>query len=192
MQTLDHHLNLTDPFADIQSTTRLHLTKHGCGAYTFEDGSALTRFVSEHIPMRIIELGTALGYTACCMAEGSQHAHIDTIEGDAEHVKLAREQIALHGLSSRITVYHGKFEHVLQTLHAGYNMAFFDGYAPSMDIILQIRNLLVENGILICSNLQLGRGTESRRLDAELANHVRWQKLTSIESGQTAILIKRS
>jgi predicted O-methyltransferase YrrM len=184
-------ISIEDPFADIQAATRLHRAQHGCGAYTFKDGPALIRLANERRPSRVLELGTALGYTACCLAHGSPQAHVDTIEGDPDHVMLARTHIAQHGLTSRIFVHHGNFDAVLTTLPPGYDLAFFDGFAPPLDTILHIRKLLTEGGLLICSNLQLGSDREARRIAAELAAQSRWQQQDPIEGGRTAVLIKR-
>jgi predicted O-methyltransferase YrrM len=181
-----------DPFADVQAATRQHRREHGCGAYTFEDGPALIRLAGQQRPMRILELGTALGYTACCLAYGSPPARVDTIEADSEHVALARAQIARHDLSTRVVVHHGTFDTVLKTLQPVYNLAFFDGFTPTLDTVLKMRELLVAGGLLVCSNLQLGSGDEAARLAAELADSSHWQSCDPIESGRTAVLIKRS
>lgn len=180
-----------DPYAALQAATRLHRAKHGCGAFTFEDGPALTRLAQAKQAHRILELGTALGYTACCLTHGSPHAHLDTIEGDPEHVRQARAHIAHYDLQSRITVHSGDFDAVLATLQPGYDMAFFDGFAPALHTVLHMRNLLGKGGLLICSNLQLGSGREARQLAAELADPTHWQPLAPIEGGQTHVFAKR-
>jgi predicted O-methyltransferase YrrM len=77
------------PFELIQSMTRQHRADHGCGAYTFEDGPGLTTLAATHHAGRVLELGTALGYTACCFAAATPNTHVDTIERDSEHVRLA-------------------------------------------------------------------------------------------------------
>jgi predicted O-methyltransferase YrrM len=182
--------NTLDPFADVQAVTRRHQNQHGCGAYTFEDDQALIGLSNQHRPKRVLELGTALGYTACCLAHGSPQADVDTIERDSSHVALAREQIAKHDFDARISVHEGDFNTVLATLQPGYNMAFFDGFAPEFETILQVRKLLAVGGVLICSNLQLGRGSEARQLASALADESRWQRQDPIEGGRTVVLIK--
>src|SRR6202522_4312055 len=82
------------PFEFIQSMTRQHRADHGCGAYTFEDGPGLTALAATHRASRVLELGTALGYTGCCLAAAASNTHVDSIEMDTEHVRLARENIA--------------------------------------------------------------------------------------------------
>jgi predicted O-methyltransferase YrrM len=189
---MKHHTDVSnpDPFTDVQAATRQHRREHGCGAYTFEDGPALIRLAAQHRPVRILELGTALGYTACCLAYGSPLAQVDTIEADAMHVELAQAQIARHDLSARVFVHHGRFDSVLTTLQPVYSMAFFDGFTPTPDIVAKMRELLVDGGLLVCSNLQLGSGDEAARLAAELADASRWQSGDPIENGRTAVLIK--
>lgn len=183
--------NLTDPFADIQAATRKHRSAHGCLAYTFEDGESLQRLSADRRPSRILELGTALGYTACCLAHGSPNAKLDTIEGDAEHARLAREHIEQHGLSDRITVHHGWFDEVLPRLKTGYDLIFFDGYAPPPATIRQLRELLNSGGLLVCSNVQLAGQEEFRALRTELDDATRWDALPGIEHGRTWLRVKR-
>ena len=179
-----------DPFADVQQATRQHLRRHGCGAYTFEDGPALAALSGWKQPQRVLELGTGLGYTACCLAQGCAVARVDTIEGDAEHVALAREQITKHALAHRITVHYGQFDEILGQLKAGYALAFFDGFEPPPATIARVRDLLAVGGMLVCSNLQLGRGTPARQLAQDLDDASRWQRLASIEGGRSAVRIK--
>lgn len=179
-----------DPFVGIQNATRDHRAHHGCGAYTFEDGPALRVLAAKYLPARILELGTALGYTACCMAGGSPLANVDTVEADAEHVALARLHIARHGLEERVAVHHGQFSEVLPRLLPGYGMAFFDGFAPPPETIAQLRQLLATGGVLVCSNVQLAHGQAARDLAHELNNRNCWQPQAPIEGGRTQVLVK--
>ena len=98
---------------DLYRISVAHRKVHGCEAYTFEDGPALTALSGWKRPQRVLELGTALGYTACCLAQGCVSARVDTVEGDATHVALAREEIARHALTHRITVHYGQFDEIL-------------------------------------------------------------------------------
>ena len=179
-----------DPFASVQQATRRHLAQHGCGAYTFEDGPALRKLAARVQPLRVLELGTALGYSACCMAHGSAQALVDTVERDPSHVALAREQIALHGMSARITVHQGEFDQVLPKLAPGYDMVFFDGFAPPIEIIEAIGRLLAVGGILVCANLLLAHRDEARQLAIALDDTRMWTPLDSLEGGRTKVLKK--
>lgn len=177
----------SDPYVAVQNATRTHRMLHGCGAYTFEDGPGLIRLQAELQAHRVLELGTALGYTACCLAHCSPSVEVDTIEADAQHVALARDQIAQSRLAGRVTVHQGQFEQVLPGLGNGYELAFFDGFAPPHHVVRRLRELLTDNGVLVCSNLQLSSGSDARDLRADLDDPHRWQKLPPVEGGRTVV-----
>lgn len=180
-----------DPFAQIQTRTRRHQLQHGCGAYTFEDGAALTELVAEHEPSRILELGTALGYTACCLAAGNSAASVETIEADAEHARLAAAEIERADLSHRIRVHNGTFENVLPKLSEGFDFAFFDGFAPSVSIIRLLHRQLARGGVLVCSNTQLAKRNALSQISDDFHDPSLWELAGSIESKRTFVLIKR-
>lgn len=173
------------PFDFIQAATREHRQHHGCGAYTFEDGPGLLALVAAEQPQRVLELGTALGFTACCLASATPTTQVDTLERDPQHVALAREQITQAGLAARVAVHHGEFSAVLGSLAGPYDLAFFDGFAPDAVLIRQLRALLRAGGVLVCSNLGLAQGDARSALEQDLHDTARWVRLTSLEGGGT-------
>ncbi|MEW5422958.1 O-methyltransferase [Amorphus sp. 3PC139-8] len=174
-------------FDTIQQATRDHRNAHGCGAYTFEDGPGLTALAAEAGASRALELGTALGYTACCIAAAGPAVMVDTVELDPVHVRLGRENIAAAGLSDRISVHEGDFEAVMAGFAPGYDFAFFDGFAPAVTLIGRIRDLLVPGGMLACANLQMAKCD----LAQELGDSRRWRPADAIEGGKTRAFIKQ-
>lgn len=177
----------SDPYAALQTKTREHRRTHGCEAYTFEDGEGLVAISIKLRSARVIELGTALGYTACCLASGSPNTRVDTIESDPIHVELARQNIAEVSLSSRVTVHLGNFETVLKTFTSGYDLAFFDGFAPSTKILQSLLHLLTPGGVLVCANIGLAAPTETQRMRSMLDDLTVWQLLPSIEAGASVV-----
>ncbi|MCT7373754.1 O-methyltransferase [Chelativorans salis] len=177
-------------FDFIQEATRSHRARHGCGAYTFEDGAGLIALASAHECRRAIELGTALGYTACCLASATDETLVDTIERDPRHVALARENVRKAGYDARITVHEGDFLAVMARLAGPYDLAFFDGFAPDRTLIARLRALLREEGVLVCANLALAGGTTERELEAEFANADHWSAIGRLEGGATRIYRK--
>src|SRR6202042_1981271 len=137
-----------DPFAKIRTATDAHRAKHGCGTYPYNNGPLLAALAGAANARRILELGTALGYTALSFASGAPDATVDTIERDPEHVRLARENIAAASLDHRITVHEGDFATILPTLDPGYDVAFFDGHTPSPALHKALRGLLRTGGTL--------------------------------------------
>jgi predicted O-methyltransferase YrrM len=182
----------TTPFDFIQKATRWHRLRHWCSAYAFKDGAGLIDIAKRYSPARVIELGTALGFTACCLASSGEAVQVDTIEGDARHAALARSNIEAADLTERITVHIGRFDEVLRRLRGRYNMAFFDGGAPSIPIIDQLRTLLDDAGVLICANLSRASTGQARELKHEFDNADRWLRIGAIEDGGTLIFRKKA
>jgi len=151
-----------DPYAPLRRATVEHRRAHGCSAYAFDDGRILVALAHRLEPARVLELGTAVGYTACCWADAG--ASVDTVEGDAEHVRLARANLVTAGASDRVTVHEGRFEQVLPGLAGPYDVVFFDGYAPSPDLLEAMRARLARPGLLVTANLHLAGGDIGRVL----------------------------
>ncbi len=177
-----------DPFAKIRAATDAHRARHGCGAYPYDNGPLLAVIAAAASARRILELGAALGYTALSFASGAPDATIDTIERDPEHVRLARENIAGASLDHRITVIEGDFASVLPTLDPGYDIAFFDGQAPSPALHRPLRSLLRTGGTLITANLNHGGTAEAVR--KALFERKTWRTALVDEEGETAISVK--
>ncbi len=136
---------------------------------------------------RILELGTALGYTALSFAHGAAGATIDTVERDPDHVQLARDNIAAAGMDHRITVHDGDFAAVLPTFDPGYDVAFFDGGTPVNTLHKSLRGLLRTGGTLITANLNHGGTADAVR--KALFEGKSWLSAL-IEDGETAISVK--
>jgi len=167
--------------------TREHRRTHGCEAYTFEDGQGLAALSAKIRPARVIELGTALGYSACCLASGSPYTLVDTIERDPIHVQLARQNIAEVNLASNVTVHLGDFATVLRTLTPGYDLAFFDGFAPSTEVLQFLMYLLNTGGVLVCANIGLATQSERQSMRAMLDDPLVWESLPFIEAGASIV-----
>jgi predicted O-methyltransferase YrrM len=178
----------TDPFAQIRKATDQHRAQHGCGTYPYHNGPLLSALAAAIQARRILELGTALGYTALSFAYGARDSVVDSIERDPEHVGLARDNIAAAGLDHRITVHEGDFAKVLPTLDPGYDLAFFDGHTPVPALHTALRNLLRTGGLLVTANLNHG-GTAETVFKA-LFEGKSWRSALMDEEGETALSVK--
>jgi len=175
-----------DPFAGIQAATREHQRRHGCGAYTYQDRTLPGVIAATAGAQRVVEVGTALGYTACWLASATLTTRVDTIEFDSEHVTLARHQITAAGLAHRVTVHLGEAAEVLASLPKGeFDVAFFDGFTPTSTTIAALRARLRDGGVLLAANLTLEPAREVLR---GLFDPAFW--LTH-SFGETAICVKR-
>src|SRR5262245_50153357 len=177
-----------DPFGEVRAQTLRHRAQHGCGAYPFADGSILGVIAAAVAAKRVLELGCALGYTALWFAHGAKGASIDTIEFDPAHVRLARENFAAFGVANRINVHQGDFTAVLPRLAPGYDLVFFDGFAPTPDYLRTFQKLVRPRGVLISSNLHF-RDAETRAYCDLLFAGGAWLT-AAIADGDTAMSVR--
>ena len=79
-------------------------------------------------PNRILEIGTAVGYSAICFSEYLEpKGKIDPIERDENRVKEARENIKKAEVEDKICIYEGDAVEILPTLNDEYDVIFIDG-----------------------------------------------------------------
>ncbi len=100
----------------------------------------------------MLEIGTAIGYSAFCFAQGND-VHVTTIDMDTTHADIAKEMWTQRKVESLISCLVGQSGDVLPTLTDTYDIVFFDGFAPNPDEIKEYIRLLSENGVLITTNL---------------------------------------
>ena len=116
-------------------------------------------------PREILEVGTAIGFSALLMSEyGPKDCHITTIEKYEKRIPLAKENFKKAGKEDAITLLEGDATEILKTLEGTYDFIFMDAakgqYIHFMPDILR---LLKVGGLLISDNvLQDGDIIESR------------------------------
>jgi predicted O-methyltransferase YrrM len=106
-------------------------------------------------PARILEVGTAIGYSAILFSGFlQQKGIIDTIERSEEMIELARKNIKLAGLQNTINVIAGDALEVLTCLNKSYDMIFMDAAKGQYSEFLeQSKRMLVSGGILVSDNV---------------------------------------
>ena len=116
-------------------------------------------------PMRILEVGTAIGFSAILMAEyNPADCQITTIENYEKRIPIARANFKRVGREAQITLLEGDAAEVLKTLNEPFDFIFMDAakgqYVHFMPDVLR---LLAKDGVLVSDNvLQDGDIIESR------------------------------
>lgn len=160
-----------DPFADIKEATLSHLSRHGCGCYPYSDGQRLATLAREAGAATVVELGTALGYSAAWFA--STGAHVHTIDRDPTHTAAARLHLQHHRLADRVTLTTGEGAHILATLAPeSTDIAFFDGFAPTRNDVDALSRVLRPGGLLIAANMTLAGQAAAVRRDLSAWHHI--------------------
>jgi predicted O-methyltransferase YrrM len=106
-------------------------------------------------PQKILEVGTAIGYSALIMAEATGgKSSIHTIERNENMIKLAEENISISPYGDRIKIIEGEAEEILSNLDYIYDFIFLDAakgqYLEFFNLSIK---LLKPEGLLVCDNV---------------------------------------
>lgn len=116
-------------------------------------------------PKRILEVGTAIGFSALLMSEyGPADCHITTIEKYEKRIPIAKENFDKAGKADKITLLEGDATDILKELEGPYDFIFMDAAKGQyINFMPDILRLLSEGGLLVSDNvLQDGDVMESR------------------------------
>ena len=148
-------------------------------------------------PARILEVGTAVGFSAILMAEYDPvPCQIITIENYEKRIPIARENIRRAGKEDCITLIEGDALEVMAGLEPGYDFIFMDAAKGQyIHFLPEVLRLLKKGGLLVSDNvLQDGDIIESRfavtRRNRTIYSRMRdylWQ-LKHMKEFETAVL----
>ena len=116
-------------------------------------------------PMRILEVGTAIGFSALLMSEyAPEGCRITTIENYEKRIPIARENFRRAGREEQITLIEGDAADVLRTLDGTYDFIFMDAAKGQyIHYLPDVLRLLTDGGCLVSDNvMQDGDVIESR------------------------------
>lgn len=116
-------------------------------------------------PSRILEVGTAVGFSAILMSEYMpENGHVATIEKYEKRIPIARENFRRAGKEEKITLIEGDALEVMQTLDGPYDFIFMDAAKGQyIRYLPEAVRLLAKGGVLMSDNvLQDGDVIESR------------------------------
>lgn len=116
-------------------------------------------------PKRILEVGTAIGFSALVMAEyTSEDCQITTIEKYEKRIPIAKENFRKYDPKNRITLLEGDAAQILTELDGEFDLIFMDAAKGQyINFFPDVMRLLARDGILLSDNvLQDGDIIESR------------------------------
>lgn len=112
----------------------------------------LCNFIKEHNIKNILEIGTAIGYSAIKMALIDESIYITTIERDKERYDKAIQNINKLNLEKRINVIYG--DAMDTNIEGKYDLIFIDASkGHSIDFFEKYSKNLKEEGVIITDNL---------------------------------------
>lgn len=106
-------------------------------------------------PKRILEVGTAVGFSAILMAEYNPYpCEIITIENYEKRIPIARENFIRAGKENQITLIEGDATEVLKTIEEPFDMIFMDAAKGQyINFMPDIMRLLKKDGVLVSDNV---------------------------------------
>ncbi len=115
----------------------------------------VAKILLEKRPNRILEIGTAVGYSAICFsAYLNENGKIDTIERDEGRAREAKENIKKAEVESKINIYAGDAVEILPTLQEKYDVIFIDAAKGKYPFFLkQALRLIQKDGVIIADNV---------------------------------------
>lgn len=115
----------------------------------------ISKILKKEKPEKILEIGTAVGYSAICFSEYlSEGGKIDTIEREHEKVQEAKENIKLIDVENAINILEGDAVDILPTLNNKYDVIFIDAAKGKYPFFLkQAIRLIKSNGLILADNI---------------------------------------
>lgn len=155
-------------------------------------------------PLRVLEIGTAIGYSAICFALANEKTTVTSLEVEEEMFHAARENIEKAGLSDRITVLHGDAIDSLEALAEtmgdssaeGYDLVFIDAakgqylkfWEGSIPLCKPGAVILSDNVLLKARTASDEYITLKQHKTPALRMRAYLQHITSLEDAETTIL----
>ena len=116
-------------------------------------------------PLNMLEVGTAVGFSALLMSEyAPEECRITTIEKYEKRIPIAKENFRRAGKEDKITLLEGDALEILKGLEEKYDFIFMDAAkAQYINYMPEVIRLLEKGGVLVSDNvLQDGDIIESR------------------------------
>ena len=115
----------------------------------------IEKYLSKNKPNRILEIGTAVGYSAICFTQFlAENGMIDTIERESDRVEEAKKNIQLAEVEDKINIYEGDAVEILPTLNNKYDVIFIDAAKGKYPFFLkEALRMINPNGIIFADNI---------------------------------------
>lgn len=109
--------------------------------------------VKQYNPKRILEIGTAIGYSGIVMLSACS-ATLNTIEYDENSANMARENFKQFGVLNRVNLFVCDARETVGYLSGSYDFIFLDGpKGQYVNFFPYLTDLLVIGGVLFCDNV---------------------------------------
>ncbi len=103
---------------------------------------------------RILEIGTAIGYSGTIMLQCQPNAQLNTIEYNANFAAEAKVNFEHFGVANRVNIFFGDAKDIVPSLTGKYQFIFMDGPKGQYEYFLPyVLDVLDTGGVLMCDNV---------------------------------------
>ena len=181
---------------DLLREMEMFAREHGTPILTEAARPLFLQIVREAAPRRILELGTAIGYSALLALRELPDAEIVTIERDAVIAEAARSFFSRAGVAGRTALLVGEAEKLLPTLSGTFDFVFIDAAKSRYpDFWLGVQPLLAPRAVVAADNVLFrgyvrGKGPIPHRFRTIAMRLREYLTLTSTTPGCSTEIVK--
>lgn len=138
----------------VLASLEAYAEEHSVPIIRKSERKALIAAARKASPARILEVGTAIGYSSLLLLSEFPEAHIDTIEVDEQRYRIAEEAVEKAGVSHRWHGHLGDAARVIPTLEGPYDFVFLDG--PKGQYLRELKmleSLLAGHAVIAADNV---------------------------------------
>ena len=107
-------------------------------------------------PLRILEIGTAVGLSGVAMLKALPNAKLTTIELEEQRYLEARENFAKFGVADRVTAYLGDAGEILSMMDGAFDFVFLDGPKAQYEkYLFDLKRLMKKGAVLFSDDVLL-------------------------------------
>lgn len=182
--------NLRPERSEVMREMEQHAERDSIPIVHWETGRLLAVLCQVLDPV-VLEVGTAIGYSALHMAEQLENGRLVTLERDPERAAQARDYLERGAVADRVEIVEGDALETLPGVEGPFDLLFVDAskgeYARYIELAepkLSERALMVVDNLLMSGEVALPEDAEThwstdslvsaRRLNAELLSSDRW------------------
>jgi predicted O-methyltransferase YrrM len=157
---------------------------------------------------RIVEVGTAIGYSTLHLAQGAPEATIVTLERDPERIAQARDFLGRAGVDARVEIMEGDALESLRSLEGPFDLAFVDAtkkeyskYLRALEPKLAPRALVAVDNVLMSGEVAEAESADTfwapdalqtaRALNADLVGSEDWLAVVLPVGDGVALAVRR-
>lgn len=166
MNTDIEQLNLR-AFSSLSDEIRREGEENFVPVMKVDAASLLRQIITLRQPEKILEIGTATGFSGMIMLECAKSAHLYTIEHNESRVEKARENFKKAGLLDRATFFVGNVHELIDFVSGEFDFLFFDGpKSHYLEFLQKLRPFLKSGAVVVCDNV-LFRGIVEEKTEVE-------------------------